>query len=151
MHKHELWASPRHELIAKVLKWWCTELHRPNAARHWTLTSVCSVSNYIEHTEMVFIWPLDPGPWHLFLNSACRPVARIDFFLGGGAAPQKSGPFGPQKWAFWTSPPLPSSFLAHFVAKSGPFATFRGCIAPPAPPWLRACLCGPSWPSRKYN
>ena len=29
-----------------------------------------------------------------------RPVARIDF---GGAAPPKSGPFGPPKWTFWTS------------------------------------------------
>ena len=35
-----------------------------------------------------------------------RPVARIDF--GGVRHPQKSEPFGPKKWTFWTSPPLPS-------------------------------------------
>ena len=70
-----------------------------------------------------------------------RPVAKIDF---GGCGT-------PRKWTFWTQkvdffkphPPCPPSktlFLAHFVAKSGPFGRFGGCVAPPAPPWLRACI-----------
>ena len=48
----------------------------------------------------------------------------------------------PQKWTFWTQkvdffephppyPPTKTPFLAHFVAKSGPFGRFGGCIAPP--------------------
>ena len=54
-----------------------------------------------------------------------RPVARIDFLGGCGT---------PKKWTFWTSPPIPltkTPFLAHFVAKSGPFGRFGGCIPPP--------------------
>ena len=43
-----------------------------------------------------------------------------------------------KKWTFWTSPltsplnpPTKTSFLAHFVAKSGLFRRFGACIAPP--------------------
>ena len=54
----------------------------------------------------------------------------------------------PQKWTFWTqkvdffwtSPPYPptkNQFLAHFVAKSGPFGRFGGGVH--RTPWLRAC------------
>ena len=66
----------------------------------------------------------------LFTNQA-----RSQDWIWGGAEPPKSGPFGPKKWTFWTSPPQPSykkPILAHFVAKSGPFARFGGCCTPPA-------------------
>ena len=58
-----------------------------------------------------------------------RPVTRID--LGGGVRdPQKGG-------LFLTSPPYPptkTQFLAHFVAKSGPFGRLGGASHPPHPP-----------------
>ena len=75
------------------------------------------------------------------INIACiQAVARIDF--GGCSTPQKVDLLD-QKRTFWTSPPYPptkTSFLAHFVAKSGPFARFGGMRAPP---WLRAFLYHP--------
>ena len=58
----------------------------------------------------------------------------------------------PKKWTFWTQkvdffkphppcPPTKTLFLAHFVAKSGPFGRFGGgATHPPHPPWLRACF-----------
>ena len=74
-----------------------------------------------------------------------RPVARVD--LGGCGTPKK--------WTFWTQkvdffephpPYLPTKtpFLAHFVAKSGPFGRFGGCVAPPAPPLVTGLTKGTS-------
>ena len=66
------------------------------------------------------------------------PVARIDF--GGCGTPKKVDLLDPKSGLVEPHPPYPltkTSFLVHFVAKSGPFARFRGCVAPP---WLRACL-----------
>ena len=56
--------------------------------------------------------------------------------MGGlGCETPESGPFGSKKWTFWTPPTLlqKTSFLAHFVAKSGPFGRFGRCIILPAP------------------
>ena len=72
---------------------------------------------------------------HLVVFKMNRPVARIDF---GGVQ-------DPKKWTFWTQkvdffephppyPPTKTPFLAHFVAKSGLFGRFGGCVTPPHPP-----------------
>ena len=73
----------------------------------------------------------------------CRPVARID--LGGCRTP-KSGPFGPKKWTFWTSPPLILLQKTHFWPilwlKVDLLGDLGWCVAPPHPPWLRAWVFG---------
>ena len=72
------------------------------------------------------------SPWSKWPKPQRSMQARSQDRFWGGAGPPKSG-------LFWTSPPLPypptkTPFLAHFVAKSGPFGRFGGCVAPPAPP-----------------
>ena len=73
------------------------------------------------------------------LMALARPVARINGGGGGGGGvrdPPKVDLLDPKSGRFWTSPPYPPTktpFLAHFVAKSGPFGRFGGCIAPTAP------------------
>ena len=77
-----------------------------------------------------------------------------------GAGPQKSGPYEPKKCTILTSQPSlfyknknkkKNTFLAHFVAKSGPFGRFGWCVVvTPHHTWLRACK-GPNsnvWSSR---
>ena len=88
--------------------------------------------------------------WYLFAglektgktgSSLQRQAHSQDQFWEGCMTP-KSGPFEPKKWTFWTSPPYPpakTSFVAHFVAKSGPFCRFGGASHPHIPLWLRAC------------
>ena len=47
--------------------------------------------------------------------------------IWGVAKPPKSGPFGPKSGLFEPhalNPPKKPPFLAHFVAKSGPFSRF---------------------------
>ena len=64
--------------------------------------------------------------------------ARSQDRFWGGAGPPKSGPFGPKKWTFLNlTPPYPPTktpFLAHFVAKSGPFGRFGGVHRTPRTP-----------------
>ena len=65
----------------------------------------------------------------------CRPVARIE---SGGVNPPKVDLLDPKSGLVEPhplNPPTKTPFLVHFVAKSGPFARFGGCIVPP---WLRA-------------
>ena len=73
---------------------------------------------------------------HFHIMNQARTQTR---FWGCGTP--ESGPFGP-------NPPHKTQFLAHFVAKSGPFGRLGGCIAPPAPPlttglsWtFKKCIC----------
>ena len=63
--------------------------------------------------------------------------------FGGGCRTPKSGPFGPKKWTFWTSPPLTLLQKPHFF---GPFCGYKwtfcqiwgvcvshSCTLPPPP------------------
>ncbi len=63
------------------------------------------------------------------------------FFWGGGCRIPGSGPFRP-------NPPHKTyPFLAHFVAKSGPFGRFLGCTPPPLATGLCMTACLPPWTS----
>ena len=54
--------------------------------------------------------------------------------------PQNVNLLDPKSGLFKPRPPLTNTpFLAHFVAKSGPFGRFVRVRHTPAPPWLRAC------------
>ena len=72
------------------------------------------------------------GPHQKFRGKNPQALSQNQF--GGGAEPPKYGPFGPQKWTFWTptsvtlNPLTNTPFFAHFVVKSGPLGKFRGCI-----------------------
>ena len=53
-----------------------------------------------------FPWPFPGSKLPNCQQMMCfffRSVARVNFL--GGTGPKKSGPFGPKKWNFWTSPP----------------------------------------------
>ena len=64
--------------------------------------------------------------------------ARSQDQFWGVQDPQKVNFFEPHPP--YPYPPTKTPFLAHFVAKSGPFGRLGGgCVAPPAPPWLWAC------------
>ena len=69
---------------------------------------------------------------------AFRPVARIE--SGEVRNPPKVDLSDPKSGLFEPhplNPPTKTSFWAHFVAQSGPFARFGG--HPLHPPWLQAC------------
>ncbi len=87
---------------------------------------------------------------HSLLTTLSRPVAKLNFFFGGGGAePQKVdlldltphhktpflAHFMTKSRPLWPNPPHKTPFLAHFVAKSGPFDRFGGCV------WLQAWHC----------
>ena len=78
------------------------------------------------------------GKLNLYLiNVYPLTQARSQDWFWGGAGPPISGPFGPPKVDFLNlthlNSPAKTSFLAHFVVKSGLFGRFKGCIAPPTP------------------
>ena len=92
---------------------------------HDTMPINWSVSQQVDCSSAVLQKQLKI--WFKTLKFLCniRPVARINI---GGA----------QKWTFWTQkvdflnllyPLQKPPFLTHFVAKSGPFGRFEGCIA----------------------
>ena len=82
------------------------------------------------------LWSKDNIKGTFFAKLQSRPVARIDF---GGCGTPKEWTFWIQKVDFFEPhppyPPTKNPFLAHFVAKSGPFGRFGGvCRTPCTPP-----------------
>ena len=65
--------------------------------------------------------------------------ARSQDRFGGVQDPPKVDLSDPKSGLFelTPNPPTKTPFLAHFVAKSGSFGRFGGCIAPPHPPGYR--------------
>ena len=75
---------------------------------------------------MIFCSAFNLKEHKMFLSLSRFGQARSQDRFWRGAGPPKSGPFGPKSGLFWTSTPYPPTktpFLAHFVAKSGPFDT----------------------------
>ena len=84
----------------------------------------CRDSGTEPRTHMQPTIPKFAKPWPFTNHFESRPVARIDFVVGGCMTPRK--------WTFRThkvdffephplNPPTKTSFLARFVTKSGPF------------------------------
>ena len=83
-----------------------------------------------ENIFLVINWPL----WLEYCTwkdprESTRPVARID---GGGRIPQNVDLLNPISGLFEPHSLTNTPFFAHFVANSGHFGRFGGCVAPPS-------------------
>ena len=84
----------------------------------------CLVISFTSDVHVYTITSKCPPADYRKRNDFSRHVARIDLG-GGGSGPQKVGLFEPH--------PLSLLQKTHFVAKSGSFGRFGGCIVPSHP------------------
>ena len=101
--------------------------------RYFQICLVCInvfvVKYYLYQSNIFWIQP------HLLIKTINQARSQNRFW--GVRNPQKVDLLDPKKWTFLNLTPYPPTknpFLAHFVAKNGPFGRFEGVRRTPAPP-----------------